>query len=557
MRIKKIEFKNFQSYGNIVQEINFENTDQGLLYLLSGHNGSGKSSISNVIKWLLYGKVDGFNNTDLPNRINKELWGKIEIESKSKSIVIERGINPNIFNIFIDGQPYDQAGKLNTQDYLENEIYEINFNVFKNLLVLSINDFKSFLTMNPGDKKAIIDRIFGFSILNDMKEYVKQKRKDLKIEIKSIDDEILNIKESMESIKNRISKLESNEREKRLENISKFNETLLKYTEEYKKYLGIKVEASKKLTEIQNRISNKTTDLLSFKNQIEFYLQKINLYNSDKCPECEGDLHSDFHRGKKDEYEALKREAEISAINVGAEMKELRERGKLINEGYQKTIEKIAKTEEVINQLKNNLKTLSESEKRDDLKEFDSLIKEFRRKANDKSKVKIEKQTDDYNYQLLENILSEDGVKNAAANLILPMLNLNIAMMCNKMHIPFQIKFDTKFDAIITHLGENVNAKTLSSGERKKADFAVIIALIKMLKLRYPTINLLFLDEIFSSVDADGIYHILEILSESIKEIDLNIFVVNHTPLPSELFDKRIEVVKDAGFSKIIIEDLN
>lgn len=556
MRIKKVEFKNFQSYGNIVQEINFENTNQGLLYLLSGHNGSGKSSISNVIKWLLYGKVDGFNNTDLPNRINKELWGKIEIESKSKNITIERGLNPNIFNVDIDGVIYDQAGKLNTQDYLENELFEINFNVFKNLLVLSINDFKSFLTMNPGDKKTIIDRIFGFSILNEMKEYVKQKRKDLKIEIKSIDDEILNIKDSTESIKNRISKLENVEKEKRLENISKFNESLIKYTDDYKKYLSIKVEASNKLNEIQKKITEKTTELMSFKNQIEFYLQKINLYNLDKCPECGGDLHSDFHISKKDEYEKLKREAEISAINVGNETKSLRERGKIINEGYQKTIEKIARKEEIINQLKNSLKQLAESEKREDLKEFDNLIKEFRRKAADKSKVKIEKQTEDHNYQLLENILSEDGVKNAAANLILPMLNLNISLMCNKMHIPFQIKFDSKFDAIITHLGENVNAKTLSSGERKKADFAVIIALIKMLKLRYPTINLLFLDEIFSSVDADGIYHILEILSESIKEIDLNIFVVNHTPLPSELFDKRVEVIKDAGFSKIVIEDL-
>jgi DNA repair exonuclease SbcCD ATPase subunit len=66
----------------------------------------------------------------------------------------------------------------------------------------------------------------------------------------------------------------------------------------------------------------------------------------------------------------------------------------------------------------------------------------------------------------------------------------------------------------------------------------------------------MFLDEIFSSVDSEGVYHILEILNETIKEINLNTFVINHTVLPAELFDKKIEITKNSGFSDISIESI-
>jgi DNA repair exonuclease SbcCD ATPase subunit len=47
MRIKKIEWRNFSSYGNRKQEIEFG--DEASLYQVVGENGAGKSSISGVI----------------------------------------------------------------------------------------------------------------------------------------------------------------------------------------------------------------------------------------------------------------------------------------------------------------------------------------------------------------------------------------------------------------------------------------------------------------------------------------------------------------------------
>ena len=77
------------------------------------------------------------------------------------------------------------------------------------------------------------------------------------------------------------------------------------------------------------------------------------------------------------------------------------------------------------------------------------------------------------------------------------------------------------------------------------------------MKLRYPELNLLFLDELLSSVDSGGRHEILKILKETVKESQLNAWVINHSELPMELFDRRGEAYFDGGFSQLDIEHLN
>ena len=161
MKVLSVEFKNIASYGNKTQKLEFKE-DSAELYLTLGKNGNGKTTIANAIVFGLYGKVEGVKMGDLPNRINKNLWVKIHVKSKNLDVVIERGLAPNKFTVIVNGVEYDRAGKRGVQEYLEEEVYGIPYHVFKNIIILSINDFKSFLTMSPSDKKQIIDRMFGF-----------------------------------------------------------------------------------------------------------------------------------------------------------------------------------------------------------------------------------------------------------------------------------------------------------------------------------------------------------------------------------------------------------
>ena len=74
------------------------------------------------------------------------------------------------------------------------------------------------------------------------------------------------------------------------------------------------------------------------------------------------------------------------------------------------------------------------------------------------------------------------------------------------------------------------------------------------MKIRFSSINLLFLDEIFSSIDADGIYTIINTLRKICDDLGLNVFVINHAPMPTELFDYSISLSIKNNFSEMIIE---
>jgi len=188
MKIQKIEWRNVASYGNKIQIL--ELPEKSGLIQVVGENGVGKSTISDVITFGLYGKLEGKKLKDIPNRSNKSAWMKITFEQDGRIYEVERGLDPSLFQLSIDGNIYDQAGKDNVQDFLSNDILKIPYYVFNNTISLSINDFKSFLKMSTADKKLIIDKIFGFYILNEMRDILKEETKNIKSSIDRLSGEI-------------------------------------------------------------------------------------------------------------------------------------------------------------------------------------------------------------------------------------------------------------------------------------------------------------------------------------------------------------------------------
>jgi DNA repair exonuclease SbcCD ATPase subunit len=557
MRIEEVSFKNFASYGNSIQTLEF-NKDKSSLYLVLGGNGYGKSTIANVIVYGLYGKIEDFNLPDLPNRINKNLWVKIKLKCGNKEVVVERGIAPKLFTVTVDGVELDQAGVSNIQDYLENEVFEIPYHVFKNIIILSINDFKSFLTMSPKDKRNIVDKLFGFSIINDMFNKIKDVKKEIRDAIKSIEDELKTIEESINSTTRKITELEKISADENKDKISRLKEEILTLAADKKKL----DEAHKKLVERHDDIDRKLDDKNSKYNQSVEILnnanRKLKLYENKKCPTCESPLDVDFHLQIKKQNEDIVSTVSETISQIQNEINELKQEFNDNRKKQTAVIGRISDLNSSISVIKNELLNLSRTiDSNTQFSHLNSLIDEFKLKHDERGQNKVVKYNEDHFLSLMEMILGDDGVKNLAIKTILPGLNASIAQMVSEMHLSFHIRFDDKFNCIINHLGEDVNPKTLSTGERKKADFIIIIAIIRLLKLRFPQLNILFLDEIFSSVDADGVYSILKILNKVIKENNLNTFVINHSTLPSEIFDKKIEIYKDNGFSKFSIENLN
>ena len=98
---------------------------------------------------------------------------------------------------------------------------------------------------------------------------------------------------------------------------------------------------------------------------------------------------------------------------------------------------------------------------------------------------------------------------------------------------------------------------SLSDGEMARVDIVVLCSLYKLLKRRYPSINILNLDETLSSLDNQNSAAVLEFLKHFAKDNKLNCFIVSHTDLYLENFDKIIEMEKNKGFSRISINNTN
>ena len=152
--------------------------------------------------------------------------------------------------------------------------------------------------------------------------------------------------------------------------------------------------------------------------------------------------------------------------------------------------------------------------------------------------------------QNLALVYSIDGVKQKVIINYLPILNDEIEHNLQLLNFPYQLDIDSKFEPHLKELGVELSPETLSDGEEARVDLVILCSLFKLLTRRFPTINILSIDEVISSLDSESSGLVLEFLKEYAKENNLSCFIVSHTDLFLDNFDKIIEVNKD-GFSKI------
>lgn len=552
MKIRKVEWKNFSSYGNKKQTLDFPETS--CLFQVVGENGAGKTSISQVISFCLYGKVEGKKLGDIPNRINGNTWTSVEFESNGRVINVERGLEPTFFSLSIDGIKYDQSGTRNVQDYLSEDLIGIPFYVFNNTISLSINDFKSFIKMSPQDKRAIVDKIFGFHILNQMREALKGESKKIK---ESID--ILSAK--VQTTENSINK-SSEEMESLLDVIEQeAKEQLQSLSKSLDKFKNVQNLHSEKIKEfkiyeqnVNDLLTNSSRSLIESRSKYQDLERRLKLYQSDKCPTCESSLDSEFHSSLKDNLTREKDENYTRLTECEDTLKEIRVKEADMRTQKTDLQDKGTKIDSRIREILSEIQRLENADKD---KQVDSLKRIIEKLEDDKNKLAAEVlKTEDRNIWLkkLDDVLSEKGVKQMAIKTILPSLNSEIFDLLREMHLDYQVVFDEEFKASLYHMGVEIPVQSLSTGEMKKVDFVVLISIMKLMKLKFSTINLLFLDELFSSVDPEGVQSILKILQKNSRAMGLNIFVINHAPMPHEIFDWKLDVSKTNNFSSIKID---
>ena len=545
MKLKKLSFRNFKSYSNALTEISFE--DSSSLNLIVGENGTGKTSIAECATYCLYGKIENFTAADIPNWINKNFYGKIELDCDGHSVVIERGLNPSLFKVEIDGQVVDTAGKANVQSMLEENYFKIPYSVFHNILVLEVGEVRSLLSMSAADKRNIIDKICGFTIYNKFKEFTKSDSKQL--------DEKMNINEaSIRTLNNNLIQYERQIEEIKENSVTPEElEDLVKKIEEAKAIRAKNDDMLRKLRAAGDQIKNvnykKASDFNILKAKVQEIEKKIAFIDGGKCPTCGSSLETEDFQNMREDLVKKKEEC----LNQMEQIKQ-------IISGYKPKLVLIDKKEREImtDNAKNPLsdlqsdyrykKTLKErsTETVESLKE--KLLADLEKLKEEKTALEKEKELMDF----MTNMFSEGGIKRYISNKYIPIINSLMAEMMEYMGLSYVITFDNNFDATIVLNGMKIKYTTgLSRGQKDKVDFATIISFVKFLKLQFGELNLLFLDELFSHVDIKGMNDMIEILRSLSNDMNLNIYLIHHAPLENSLFDKVLQTKMTDGFSRI------
>jgi DNA repair exonuclease SbcCD ATPase subunit len=565
MLISEIGIRGYKSFGNNEQVVKL-NTETGELVLLVGNNGNGKSSLLESFEYSLYGKVKSGKSkkwhklSSLPNRINGELLNRVKFVANGTEVEIRRGIGPSVLDLIENGVINERAGKANVDEKIEKYI-GMDIETFKSFISMSINDFKNFISLTNEEKQLLLDKLFNLEVINILNNILKDINKSNKIRMASLDSEIRTLEDSIDSIKRSIDKAVEKEKENIQQEIDTLVDEMNSKKEEYKT-LKEKVDKIKeKETELNEELDNEKKQYINIQNDIKNVQREIDLYDSGKCPTCRTDFNSDHFVTlrasfveKKEGYEKIKSEVEDNIKLVKERQIKLKGLSEKTTTAFNDLSYLLKNYKGQIDRL-NQKKTLETGKKSVNIQEFQNTIVELEdKKSISHDNVTISKEKELY-YKELNRIFGEDGVKKSIIAGIIKPINHFITENIKKMGLPFEVRLDETFTAEIRTLGSVVEHDSLSTGENKRINIAILIAYLKLIRTK-KHINILFLDEVFSSIDIEGIDSILDLLKSFANDYNINIFVVHHAILNQEMFDRILKINKEV-FSSIEEVDLS
>ena len=172
---RNVKWKNLLSTGNNFTEIKLDNRDNTLVV---GENGSGKSTLLDALCFGLFGKAfRSINKPNLVNSINqKDCIVEVEFDTNNKSYKIIRGIKPNKFEIYCNGDMINQeAASRDYQDFLERFVLKMNYKSFTQIVILGSASFTPFMQLSASDRRTIIEDLLDIQIFSTMNGLVKDR----------------------------------------------------------------------------------------------------------------------------------------------------------------------------------------------------------------------------------------------------------------------------------------------------------------------------------------------------------------------------------------------
>lgn len=177
MKPLKIEFQAFGPYADY-EVVDFESLSSKGLFLICGKTGIGKTMILDAMTFALYGKSSGHGRDDFEAmrctkaEYKKTTYVKFEFENNGEFYLFERklergtkNLSPK-YNVSIKGadgiwRPLKENIKEKDINQKAVELIGLDYDQFRQVIVLPQGQFEKLLTSNSNEKEKILTSIFG------------------------------------------------------------------------------------------------------------------------------------------------------------------------------------------------------------------------------------------------------------------------------------------------------------------------------------------------------------------------------------------------------------
>lgn len=567
---KSIRWMNMLSTGNQFTEVAL---DRSKSTLIVGENGAGKSTILDALSFALYGKP--FRNINKPQLVNsmtqKNLVAECEFMVGSKHFCVKRGVKPQIFEIYQNGEMINQnSSARDYQEYLEKSILKLSFKSFGQIVILGSANYLPFMQLPAHSRREVIEDLLDIQIFTTMNTLLKEKITTNKTEIIDADYQVNLIENKIELTLKHINSLKTNNdhliRQKE-EMICEIDTMVCQAERDIAAQNGILDVSSTKIADAQ-KVTNKKSKLVELESQLESKVRTLKkeirfYHDNDSCPTCRQGIDHDFknetvtdRQSKEQEISdaLVKIEDEIATINtriveitaINKEITAINTKITELNSDIRSWNSSICTLEQEIKNLEKNTSVIDASN--EDLSVLNSQLsvqqKNKEELINERSVIEV-----------AGVLLKDSGIKTRIIKQYVPIMNKLINKYLAAMDFFVQFELDENFnEKIKSRFRDEFSYASFSEGEKMRIDLALMFTWRTIAKLRNSAAtNLLIMDEVFdSSLDVGGTEEFLKIL-EGLTG-DTNTFVISHKG--DQLYDKFHSVIKfekHANFSRISV----